>query len=372
MKGIKNETSVKERTRHYAEKIGLPLLGIASPEPLFHLYKLLEERKRDGLDSPFEKRWKPESRCRPDLLLPSVRSIICVGMPYYSQSIDNVPSLWGVSRFARGRDYHMVLKEKLELLAEFLGDLTGPGFEYRAAVDSVPLVERALAHRAGLGWYGKNNLLINPDYGSWFVIGELLTNIPLEPDAGPEENCGDCELCLKACPTGALVEPYKIDAKKCLSCLTQVKEPVPAGLREKFGGSIFGCDICQEVCPKNRQLYGTGKNVETGNFTEFLTALFDISEIEFKGRYGTAGFAWVGTELLRRNAALVLGCKGKEEYIPVLAKALTSPSPQVRSHGAWALAHMGGEKTRKLLEQHLALELDGEVKREIKKAIECV
>jgi len=245
---------IKQRAKEYAKDIGLPIFGVASPEPLSHLRVLLEKRKREGLESPFEKRWQTEVRCRPDFLLSSVKSIICVGLPYYPSSAGEVQPLWGISRHAWGRDYHLVLKEKLELLGDFLRSLTGAGFEYKTVVDSVPLVERALAHRAGLGWYGKNNLLINPYYGSWFVLGELLTNLELEPDAPLDKNCGSCEICLKACPTGALLAPYQLDARRCVSCLTQSKDDVPPGLREKVGRSVYGCDICQEVCPVNRSL----------------------------------------------------------------------------------------------------------------------
>ena len=302
-------------------------------------------------------------------MLPSVKSVICVGMPYYSHSFDGLMPLWGISRFARGIDYHVVLKEKLELLASFLVSYIGSRFEYRIAVDSVPLVERALAHRAGLGWYGKNNWLINPNYGSWFVIGELLTNVPLQPDSSLERDCGDCDLCLRACPTGALEEPYTINTNKCLSCLTQIKKSVPVGYRNKFRRSIFGCDICQEVCPVNRQLYGTGKFAEDQEAIESLKVLFNLTEKEFRQNYGATGFAWVGIELLQRNAVLALGCTGREEYVSVLAKALTSSSPLVRSHGAWALAQIGGKKSRELLERQLALESDVAVKREINEAI---
>jgi epoxyqueuosine reductase len=307
---------IKQRAKKFAEQIGLPIFGVASPEPLSNLCSLLEKRKLQGLESPFETKWDSEARCRPDLLLSSVRSIICVGMPYYASAAEEYSSWLGISRFARGKDYHLVLKKKLEDLALFLRSSTGSGFEYRTAVDAVPLVERALAHRAGLGWYGKNNLLINAQYGSWFVLGELLTNLQLEPDVPVDADCGDCELCLKACPTGALSGPYQLNSRRCVSCITQVKSDVPTDLREKLGRSVFGCDVCQEVCPRNRVFLPpvTNDKDTDNNFPgEFVPELFKLSEAEFRQKYGDTAFAWLGKDLLQRNAALALGHDGGEK-----------------------------------------------------------
>lgn len=365
MKKSTDAAELKSRIKQYAKKIGLPIFGVTSPEPLLHLKSLLEKRRNEGFESPFEKNWGIEARCRPSLLLPSVKSIICVGMPYHSTSADSVRPLWGVSRFAWGIDYHIELKDKLEVLAVFLRSATGPGFKYSAVVDSVPLVERALAHRAGLGWYGKNNLLINPEYGSLFVIGELLTNVPLEPDSSLEADCGECNLCLDACPTGALFNPYELNANKCISCLTQVKNTVPVNLRELTGKAVFGCDLCQEVCPRNMQMLScSNENLQKSPINE-LAAVFDLTEREFRNRFGKTGFSWGGKELLQRNAALALGSDGSEENIYALGKALMISSPNVRSHAAWSLGNIGGKRAVELLDKALRVEKDDSVREEI-------
>ena len=369
MKNNKVVINTKNDVRDYAEEIGLPIFGVAAPDPLLHLEELLKKRKQEGLESPFEKRWQPDERCRPESVLPSVKSIICVGMPYYPFPTKTYPALWGIARFAWGEDYHILLKNKLELLAAFLVARCGPGVEYAATVDAVPLVERALAYRAGLGWYGKNNLLINPKYGSWFVLGELLTNIPLEPDTSIEGDCGACILCLEACPTNALAGPYELDSSRCISCLTQIKSPVPAKLREKVGKAMYGCDICQEVCPRNRQLSAGGEGnmgLEPEDFNgESLLGLFEVTNAQFREKYGRAAFSFAGKELLQRNAILALGVNDGRSYVTALGKALTAQAPQVRSTAAWALGHIGGQTAGELLQEALVFEKDEEVRKEI-------
>lgn len=372
---------LKQYLREYANFLGLPMFGIASPEPLLNLEEVLERRRDEGLESPFERKWQPKVRCRPDTILPSVRSIVCVGMPYFptapgSFSLPEAsPIPWGIARFARGQDYHYVLKDKLELLADYLRSATNLEFEYVAGVDSIPLVERAFAYRAGLGWYGKNNLLINPQYGSWFVLGELLTNIPFDPDEPLESNCGDCEMCVKACPTEALTSLHSLDTRKCISCLTQSKQNVPVELLDKIGLSVFGCDICQEVCPWNRIVSGENKrneltganevtegkdaveanpaskkspavNVDDSAAWDALSRLFFMSDGEFRDLYGALGFGWAGRELLRRNGALAIGNNGREQYIPALEAGLKSSSAQVHECSEWALLSLKRNKFR--------------------------
>lgn len=363
---------LKQDLKEYANLLGLPIFGISSPEPLLNLEDVLERRRDEGLESHFERKWQPKERCWPETILPSVKSIVCVGMPYYPidpgsyRLPEASPIPWGIARFARGQDYHYVLKEKLELLADYLRSATNCEFEYVAGVDSIPLVERAFAYRAGLGWYGKNNLLINPRYGSWFVLGELLTNIPFAPDGPLESNCGSCEMCVKACPTAALISPHSLDTRKCISCLTQSKQNVPVELLDKVSLSVFGCDICQEVCPWNQIASGENKrneltrangvtegkdavepdpaskkspavNVDDSAAWDALSRLFFMSDGEFRDLYGALGFGWAGRELLRRNGALAIGSNGMEPYIPALEEGSRSSSAQVRECSEWAL-----------------------------------
>lgn len=360
---------IKTSAREYAKNIGLPLFGVAPPDALYHLESLLNTRKQTGMESPFEKKWSAKARCRPELVFPDVRSIICVGMPYYRPLETDPPEepRWRISRFAWGKDYHVVLREKLEKLAAFLLREIGPGFKYFACVDTIPLVERSLAYAAGLGWFGKNNLLINQDYGSWFVLGELLTNAALPFDSPIEGDCGSCDACIRACPTRALVMPYDLDTNKCISCINQNTKPVFMELRSQAGRSVFGCDICQEVCPKNKELlHDGGWNATPYIFSgEDLVGILNMTEEEFIEKYGSTAFAWGGRELLQRNTVIALGRTGSKKYILPLANALLNSTPQVRCHAAWALGKIGSRDAGLILLQAWRREEDENVRKEI-------
>ncbi|NLK01179.1 MAG: tRNA epoxyqueuosine(34) reductase QueG, partial [Clostridia bacterium] len=243
---------IKEKIREYANKIGLPLFGVTSPEPLDYLREFLDQRKSKGYDTVFEKGWTASRRCEVKQHFPGARSVICVGLPYYQQ-----PRKGGdqknkgyLSLYTRGVDYHRVLKHKLKELALFVEGLVD-GFEYMICVDTIPLVEKALAHRAGLGWQGKNSLLYSPHYGSWFFLGELITNLYLTPDTPIPNKCGGCNKCISSCPANAIKEHYILDAGKCISGVLQNPGIIPVEMRKKIGKNVFGCDICQVVCPHN-------------------------------------------------------------------------------------------------------------------------
>lgn len=194
-----------------------------------------------------------EKRLDPRLLVPEARSVIVVAMNYFPRQRQHAGSSYIVSKYAYGADYHYIMKEKLRRLEEKLKELA-PEHQGRVFTDSAPVLERAWAVQAGLGWAAKNGCLIIPRKGSFFFLGEIITNIELEPDAPFEKDfCGNCRRCMQACPTGAIVAPRKVDARLCISYLTiELKENIPADLREKLKGRIFGCDVCQDVCPHNR------------------------------------------------------------------------------------------------------------------------
>ncbi len=192
----------------------------------------------------------------PTKLFPGLRSIICVAMSYQRQepTTSDAGSHGRVARYARGRDYHVVLRKRLEQLADRLRDTLKEPFESRAFVDTGPILERELAARAGLGWIGKNTLLMHPQLGSYLFLGELFTTLELEPDPPFSDHCGTCTRCLDACPTDAFPAPYELDASRCISYLTiERRDDIPEALHEAMGDWVFGCDICQEVCPHNRR-----------------------------------------------------------------------------------------------------------------------
>jgi epoxyqueuosine reductase len=242
---------VKER----ALDLGFDLAGIA---PL-QVWKDLEFSRKwveKGFNGGMRYLEKPE-RFDPLLVLPSAKSVICVGLIYnaqlpYSTEAIQVPTRAWISRYAWGRDYHEVMRAKLEQLRDAVKELA-PGVETRVFVDTGPVVERAFARLSGIGWMGKNTCIINEEKGSWFFLGVILTSLELAPDLPAPDRCGSCTACLEACPTGALVEPYVMDASRCISYLTiELRGPIPEKFRPKIAGNVFGCDICQDVCPWNK------------------------------------------------------------------------------------------------------------------------
>jgi len=363
---------VKEKIRNFAKEIGLPIFGITSPEPLKCLELFIARRKSLGLESPFEKKWSVEKRCYPERCFSEAKSIICVGMPY--QGVDGWQAPGELkkclSRFVWGKDYHVVMKGKLEQMAGFIKNLVGENFKYISCVDSTPLVERALAYRAGIGWYGKNCLLYTPECGSWFFLGELVTNIRIETDRPMNgKKCASCDLCLRSCPTGAIIEPFNLDAKKCISCLTQSPGFIPLELRSKMGAHVYGCDICQEVCPWNEINFGDRGRLGGGEVAvQSLLELLYISESQFKEKYSTSAMGWAGRDVIRRNAAVALGNIGHGDLVAELEPALYDSEPVIRAHTAWALGKIGGMRAKNLLQEALGRERDPTVRKEISRA----
>jgi len=363
---------VKEKIKNFAQEIGLPIFGITSPEPLKYLESFIARRKSIGLESPFEKKWSVERRCYPERCFSEAKSIICVGMPYQDDGEWQAPGELRkcLSRFVWGKDYHIVMKGKLEQLAGFIKNLAGENFKYISCVDSTPLVERALAYRAGIGWYGKNCLLYTPEYGSLFFLGELVTNLSIETDRlMTGKQCASCDLCIRSCPTGAIIEPFNLDAKKCISYLTQSSGFIPLELRPKIGAHVYGCDICQAVCPWNKINFGDrGQLGGEGVAMQSLLELLYISESQFMEKYSASAMGWAGREVIRRNAAVALGNIGQGDLVSELEPALHDPEPLIRAHTAWALGKIGGMQAKNMLLEALGREKNPTVREEIRRA----
>jgi epoxyqueuosine reductase len=259
------------------------------------------------------------------------------------------PGLAFLSRYALGRDYHKVMRRRLQRLADRITAEVGP-FRYRAFTDSAPVMEVALAEKAGLGWRGKHTLLINRDAGSYFFLGEIYTDLPLPPDAAVDEHCGTCRKCLDACPTGAIVGPYQLDARRCISYLTiEHKGSIPEALRPLIGNRVYGCDDCQLACPWNRYAKATPEAdfaVRHGLDAPELVALFGWSEADFHERLAGSAIHRIGYERWLRNLAVGMGNAwarlGGTAEADTLAAALEArrndPSALVREHVAWALS----------------------------------
>jgi len=287
-------------------------------------------------------------RSRPQELVPGTLRIITARMDYLPQSQDTAIAQLDdarrayVSRYALGRDYHKVLRGRLRALARRIEDSVGP-FGYRVFVDSAPVLEKAIAEKAGLGWIGKHTNLINRDAGSWFFLGELYTDLPLPVDAAEESHCGTCRACIDVCPTEAIVAPYTLDARRCISYLTiELKESIPLEFRPAIGNRIYGCDDCQLFCPWNkfaRQSNEADFAPRHGLEDADLAELFEWDESTWLERTEGSAIRRVGYERWLRNVAVALGnAKTTPAVIAALNKRRDSDSKLVAEHVAWALA----------------------------------
>lgn len=334
--------------RAWGEDLGFSALGIARtalPEDEAWLKRWL------ALGRHGEMAWMARHgtrRSRPAELVPGTLTVIAARMDYLppgSAAPEDVlanPAQGYISRYALGRDYHKVLRTRLQRLADRIGEAAGP-FGYRVFTDSAPLLEKALAREAGLGWIGKHTNLLARDAGSWFFLGEICTDLPLPTDAPPGAHCGSCVACIDACPTGAIVAPYELDARLCISYLT-IEHPgaIPEPLRPAFGNRIYGCDDCQLVCPWNRYARLSpipDFHARNGLDAPALSALFGWSEEEFLARTTGSAIRRIGHERWLRNIAVALGNAAPD---PVARTALASradhPSAVVREHVRWGLA----------------------------------
>ncbi|MBI1943557.1 MAG: tRNA epoxyqueuosine(34) reductase QueG [Betaproteobacteria bacterium] len=289
-------------------------------------------------------------RARPAELLPGTLRVISCRMDYLPQRPGPVAqeledrSRAYVARYARGRDYHKLMRSRLQRLCDRIEAETGP-FRYRAFADSAPVMEVELAARAGIGWRGKHTLLLDRE-GSWFFLGEILCDLALETDSGATDRCGTCERCIDVCPTRAIVGPYRLDARRCISYLTiEHKSAIPLELRALIGNRVYGCDDCQLVCPWNgfaRLSPEDDFKARSGLDRASLVELFGWSESEFDARMRGSPIRRIGYERWLRNLAVGLGnAPSSPEVVSVLRARANDPSPLVREHVRWALDRHG-------------------------------
>ncbi len=288
------------------------------------------------------------TRSRPAELVPGTLRVISLRMDYlpadasHPANVLRNTELAYVSRYAIGRDYHKLIRSRIQTLADRIETVAG-SFGYRAFTDSAPVLEKALARNAGLGWIGKHTNLINPKAGSWFFLGELFTDLPLPVDRPFSENhCGTCSACIDICPTGAIIGPYQVDARRCISYLTiELRGSIPEPLRPLMGNRIYGCDDCQLVCPWNKFAKHTeekGFRVRHGLDSAALTVLFGWSEQEFLKKTEGSAIRRIGYECWLRNIAVALGnAPASEAVIAALEQHTHHSSALVREHVSWAL-----------------------------------
>ncbi len=350
----------------HAREKGIELLGITGAEP-FHLARqVVQDRKQQGLYTPFAPA-NIDRACDPLRVMPGAKSFIAVGLSYYQGDLPRPGGDRGyLARFSWGQDYHRIMGLKLELLRRFL-QREVPGSQNLTFVDTGPFLDKEVAHRAGLGWFGKNTLIITR-LGSWVVLGGILTTIEFPPSVFKQNTCGDCELCLEACPTGALRAPGILNPERCLSYLTQKKGYFPLKMRPALGLRLYGCDTCQEVCPYNHKVPVTAQREffprGPGHWPE-LVQILSLDNKEFKALFGDNAAGWRGRTLLQRNALIALGNLGDPDLLPVLEGSFQDPRPLIRGHAAWALGRLKDRRAKRVLERGVGGETDPFVKEEI-------
>ena len=373
--------------KEYALEVGFDLVRITSAGEFSLDRARALERIRDGLMDglPWYNPERVSRGSRPGELLPGARSIICLGLNYYPDYPDEpqefdcpdaapagLPLTGRIARYARGLDYHKVIKQRMRAYVAGLAGRLGTEISARWYVDDGPMLDRAAAARAGLGWFGKNTNILTTELGSWVFLGQVITDLELRPDTPLQKSCGSCVRCIDACPTGAIVAPYVIDNSRCISHLTiENRGPIPQQLRPLMLNWVFGCDICQEVCPVNRKAQPTAEplfgNRELGVVD--LVEILEMSEAAFRERFRGTPILRAKRVGLQRNAAVALGNLKNPAAVPALARALRYAEPLVRSHAAWALGKIGNEPARAALGQALGIETDPEVVAEIRDAL---
>ena len=370
------ETALSAQIKEAAQRLGFELVGISPMRPAPH-EQSFAQWLREGLAGNLDYMQRTESLRRdPRELVPWAVSIISVGMNYYSgysRPVDSSEPRGWISRYAWGDDYHNLMKGKLEALLESIGQFHDGNIQGKAFVDSGPVLERDFAGIAGLGWIGKNTHLISPRKGSWFFLGELFVDLPLAYDRPIRDRCGRCDLCLKACPTGAFVGPYVLDARRCISYLTiELKDWMPRSLRPLVGNHIFGCDICQEVCPYNVKALPTAEiafQPRSGLHAPELIAFLSLSEAEFRQRFRASPILRAKRRGFLRNVAVALGNLKALDAVPALIRSLDDEESVVRGHVAWALGQIGAQTALDPLQRRLRAENDANVQEELREAI---
>jgi len=385
---VSSGSSIKQTAKAFvtarAKELGFDLVGVCAADRFLVEERTFKRRVREGLLANWHYPDEDiERNCTPSQSLPGAKSIVCTATSYLTdvEPYDpKKPGLRGaVSSYAWSNDYHRVITGRLRQLARFI-EREFPGERCLACVDTGPMVDRAAAVRAGIGWFGKSGNVLTKEFGSWVLLGELITTLELPPDEPLRTNCGRCTECIALCPTGAIGPDGSVDGRKCISDLTQMRGSIPRDLRAAIGNRLWGCDDCQTVCPVNERktLAARGRKSDTfkplphiGNAMD-LPAVLRMTKAQFREWFGPTAMAWRGKAVLQRNAAVALGNSSEQKAVPPLVEALGDRKPLVRGHAAWALGRLGGNAARTALEALLARECDAHVREEAKLALDSM
>jgi epoxyqueuosine reductase len=337
-----------ERIKARARELGFDLCGVASIGPLPESDFLSEWLGRGYAGKMSYLARREAERGDPSMLVPGARSIVVCAVNYNTprpHTRSDRARAW-ISRYAWGDDYHEVIGERLRMLAGWIESEAGE--VARSWVDTGPILERAWAERAGIGWTGKNTCTINPQVGSWIFLGSVLTTLPLAPDTGAPDRCGTCTRCLDACPTDAFVEPRVLDSRKCISYLNiELRGAIPEPLRKGIGSHLYGCDICQDVCPWNRRAPQDADprfHARPGLFEPELESLLDLDDDGWRRLIRGTALKRARVRGLVRNLMVVAGNSGLGRLAGRVGRYLDYPDPDVRSHALWALGKLEGGK----------------------------
>lgn len=370
---------LKKEIVEYSKSIGIDKIGFATADPFLELKNRLLRQQELNYQSGFEES-NIEKRVNPSIIFDRPQSIISIALAYPSKMKKTVRGKKGERRgiFCRaswGTDYHVILRDRLAKLEEFIKSKV-PEARCKSMVDTGELVDRGVAERAGIGWSGKNCSIITPEFGSYVYLGEMITNIPFEPDTPIENQCGTCNKCVDACPTGALVQGGQLNAKKCIAFLTQTKGFIPEEFRVKIGNRLYGCDTCQMVCPKNKGIdfhFHEEMEPDPEVAKPLLRPLLFISNKEFREKFGHISGSWRGKKPIQRNAIIALAHYKEENAVSDLVKLLKEdPRPVIRGTAAWALGKIGNEECYHALMEAKDKEKDEEVLKEIEKGIKIL
>jgi epoxyqueuosine reductase len=370
--------ALTRRVKIEARRLGFDLVGIWPAGPLGAHAEAYARWARAGYEGTMAYMTRREQvRGDPRRILPEVRSVVTCGMNYHARPGGTNAQTEGpsgtLSRYAWGDDYHDVLERRLRELLSFVQREASDPVRGRIYVDTGPVLERAVAMLGGLGWIGKNTVLLNKRLGSWLFLGEILLTCELTYDPPATEHCGTCTRCLEACPTDAFPEPWVLDARRCISYLTiELRGPIPRDLRPQMGDRIFGCDDCQDVCPWNHRapISPEPAFASRPGFTHpDLIELLGLDDESFRARFRKSPVKRTKRRGLLRNVAVALGNSGDRRAVGALIRALDDSEPLVRGHVAWALGRLGGEEARAALQRALGQEEDPDAREEIALAL---